>query len=325
MEIVQKRRPLINTTRAIILGFLAVIMIGTILLMLPVSSASGTITGFMDAFFTSTSAVCVVGMTVVPTYAYWSIFGKIIILILIQLGGLGVVCITMGFFILIGKKITLRDRKLIQESFNLDTSAGLVRMILSIFKATFVMEGIGAILYGIRFIPEYGWLQGIALAVFQSISAFCNSGFDLIGNDSLVKYSGDVLVNVTTMILSISGGLGFIVWWDIKNIIAQIRKKGLAPNKFVERLPLHSKVVIASSVILLVSGAVLIFLFEYDNPATLGNMSFGEKILSAAFESVTLRSAGFYISATTPKSWVIRIMEVCSLSRRSRIISSTCA
>lgn len=294
MEIAQKTKPLFNTTRAIIVSFLAVIIVGTILLMFPFASASGEWTKFMDAFFTSTSAVCVVGMTVVPTFAYWSIPGKIIIFILIQLGGLGVICITMGFFILIGRRITLRDRKLIQESFNLDTSSGLVRMILSIFKATFIMEALGAIAYSIRFIPEYGLLKGVALSVFQSVSAFCNCGFDIIGEASLTKYSGDVLVNLTTMILAISGGLGFIVWWDIKNVIEEIRNNALAKNKFIERLPLHSKVVIVASAIFLVAGAILVFVFEYDNPATIGNLPLGEKIMASMFESVTLRSAGFY-------------------------------
>lgn len=294
MEVTKRKKPLLNTTRAIILSFLAVIIVGTIFLMFPFASTSGTWTPFMDAFFTSTSAVCVVGLTVVPTFSYWSIPGKIIIFILIQLGGLGVICITMGFFILIGKRITLRDRKLIQESFNLDSSAGLVRLILSIFKATFIMEAIGAATYCIRFVPEYGLAKGIAISVFQSVSAFCNCGFDIIGDQSLVKYSDDILVNVTTMILAVSGGLGFIVWWDIKNVINEIRHKGLAKNKFVERLPLHSKVVIVASAIFLIVGTMLVFIFEYSNPATIGNMPLDEKIIASMFESVTLRSAGFY-------------------------------
>lgn len=294
MEFVQKDKPLFNTTQAIVLGFMAVIIVGTILLMFPFASQSGEWTDFMDAFFTSTSAVCVVGLTVVPTFSYWSVAGKIIIFVLIQLGGLGIICMTMGFFILIGKRITLRDRKLIQESFNLDTSAGLVRMILSIFKVTFIMEAIGAIAYSIRFVPEYGLMEGIALSVFQSVSAFCNCGFDIIGENSLVKYSGDVLVNLTTMVLAVTGGLGFIVLWDIKNVINDIRYNGLAKNKIYERLPLHTKVVLAATLIFLVSGAIIIFAFECNNPATLGEMPLGEKVLASMFESVTLRSAGFY-------------------------------
>lgn len=294
MELIKKAKPLMDTTRAIILGFLFVIVIGTALLALPVSSATGNWTGLMDSLFTSTSAVCVVGLTVVPTYAYWSAFGKLIIFILIQLGGLGVVCMTMGLFILIGKRITLRDRKLIQESFNLDTSSGMVRMILSIFKFTFIVEGIGAVAYSLRFVPEYGWLEGLAVSLFQSVSAFCNCGFDMIGSESFVRYSGDKLINFTTMILAVSGGLGFIVWWDIKNVINEIRQGGLAKNKFIERLPLHSKVVIVASAILLAAGMVLIFIFEHDNPETIGNMPLEDKIMASMFESVTLRSAGFY-------------------------------
>lgn len=294
MEIAKKQKPLFNTTRAIIIGFIAVILMGTIMLMLPVSSASGEWTTFGDALFTATSSVCVIGMTVVPTYAYWSLFGKILILILIQLGGLGVVCMTMGFFILIRKRITLRDRRLIQESFNLDTSRGLVRMILEIFKITFVMEAAGALIYSIRFIPQYGVTRGIAYSVFQSVSAFCNAGFDIIGDSSLTQYSGDVLVNITTMLLAVTGGIGFIVWWDIENIIRDIRQKKYTLNKFFERMQLHSKVVIITTFVLLVSGALLIYIFEYNNPETIGNMSQGDKILASLFESVTLRSTGFY-------------------------------
>ena len=241
-----------NTNLIILNGFLVALLVGTILLMLPVSSASGNGTDFITALFTATTSLCVTGLVVVPTYAYWSIFGKVIILILIQLGGLGIISFTIGFLIIIGKKIS-----------------------------------------SIQFIPEYGIVKGICYSVFHSVSAFCNAGIDIIGNDSLVKYHGNVLVNFTTVMLIICGGIGFIVWLDIGGIISEIRNKKLSPNKFIERMKLHTKLVLITTAILVGGGFLFILLFEYNNPDTLGNMTFGNKCLAALFEAVTLRTAGF--------------------------------
>ena len=261
--------------------------------MLPVSSASGNGTDFITALFTATTSLCVTGLVVVPTYAYWSIFGKVIILILIQLGGLGIISFTIGFLIIIGKKISLKERKMIQESYNLDSAQGVLKILRKIFGITVKIEGIGAILYSIQFIPEYGIVKGICYSVFHSVSAFCNAGIDIIGNDSFVKYHGNVLVNFTTVMLIICGGIGFIVWLDIGGIISEIRNKKLRPNKFIERMKLHTKLVLITTAILVGGGFLFILLFEYNNPDTLGNMTFGNKCLAALFEAVTLRTAGF--------------------------------
>ena len=261
--------------------------------MLPVSSASGNGTDFITALFTATTSLCVTGLVVVPTYAYWSIFGKVIILILIQLGGLGIISFTIGFLIIIGKKISLKERKMIQESYNLDSAQGVLKILRKIFGITVKIEGIGAILYSIQFIPEYGIVKGICYSVFHSVSAFCNAGIDIIGNDSFVKYHGNVLVNLTTVMLIICGGIGFIVWLDIGGIISEIRNKKLRPNKFIERMKLHTKLVLITTAILVGGGFLFILLFEYNNPDTLGNMTFGNKCLAALFEAVTLRTAGF--------------------------------
>ena len=282
-----------NTNLIILNGFLVALLVGTILLMLPVSSASGNGTDFITALFTATTSLCVTGLVVVPTYAYWSIFGKVIILILIQLGGLGIISFTIGFLIIIGKKISLKERKMIQESYNLDSAQGVLKILRKIFGITVKIEGIGAILYSIQFIPEYGIVKGICYSVFHSVSAFCNAGIDIIGNDSLVKYHGNVLVNFTTVMLIICGGIGFIVWLDIGGIISEIRNKKLSPNKFIERMKLHTKLVLITTAILVGGGFLLILLFEYNNPDTLGNMTFGNKCLAALFEAVTLRTAGF--------------------------------
>lgn len=282
-----------NTNLIILNGFLVALLVGTILLMLPVSSASGNGTDFITALFTATTSLCVTGLVVVPTYAYWSIFGKVIILILIQLGGLGIISFTIGFLIIIGKKISLKERKMIQESYNLDSAQGVLKILRKIFGITVKIEGIGAILYSIQFIPEYGIVKGICYSVFHSVSAFCNAGIDIIGNDSLVKYHGNVLVNFTTVMLIICGGIGFIVWLDIGGIISEIRNKKLSPNKFIERMKLHTKLVLITTAILVGGGFLFILLFEYNNPDTLGNMTFGNKCLATLFEAVTLRTAGF--------------------------------
>lgn len=282
-----------NTNLIILNGFLVALLVGTILLMLPVSSANGNGTDFITALFTATTSLCVTGLVVVPTYAYWSIFGKVIILILIQLGGLGIISFTIGFLIIIGKKISLKERKMIQESYNLDSAQGVLKILRKIFGITVKIEGIGAILYSIQFIPEYGIVKGICYSVFHSVSAFCNAGIDIIGNDSLVKYQGNVLVNFTTIMLIICGGIGFIVWLDIGGIISEIRNKKLSSNKFIERMKLHTKLVLITTAILVGGGFLFILLFEYNNPDTLGNMTFGNKCLAALFEAVTLRTAGF--------------------------------
>ena len=282
-----------NTNLIILNGFLVALLVGTILLMLPVSSASGNGTDFITALFTATTSLCVTGLVVVPTYAYWSIFGKVIILILIQLGGLGIISFTIGFLIIIGKKISLKERKMIHESYNLDSAQGVLKILRKIFGITVKIEGIGAILYSIQFIPEYGIVKGICYSVFHSVSAFCNAGIDIIGNDSFVKYHGNVLVNFTTVMLIICGGIGFIVWLDIGGIISEIRNKKLRPNKFIERMKLHTKLVLITTAILVGGGFLFILLFEYNNPDTLGNMTFGNKCLAALFEAVTLRTAGF--------------------------------
>lgn len=282
-----------NAARIIIVGFLGAILVGALILMIPVCSANGQWTDFVTALFTATTSTCVTGLVVVPTYAYWSLFGKVVILILIQLGGLGIISIAIGVLIIIGKKINLKERRLIQESYNLDTSQGVVQHIIRIFSGTFAVEGIGAILYSFRFIPKYGLAKGIWYSIFHAVSAFCNAGIDLLGDNSLIVYKDDVLINLVTMFLIVVGGIGFIVWWDILKNIKNIISKKYPLKKFGERLSLHSKIVLTVTVIAILGGALLTLGFEYNNPETLGNLNTGEKILASFFQSVTLRTAGF--------------------------------
>lgn len=284
----------INTTQVIAVGFAGVILMGSLLLMLPISWADGQSTDFVDALFTATTSVCVTGLTTVSTAGHWSIFGKIIILILIQLGGLGVITCISILLIMLGKKVTLVERRMIRDSYGLDTMEGMVKFVRKVVKGTFIIEGIGAVIYSFIFIPKFGTVEGICKAVFLSVSAFCNAGMDILGDSSLAGYSSNVLINITTMLLIVFGGIGFTVWWDIIKIIREKRTKNISLKRMFYRLSLHSQLAILITLALIFTGALFIFIFEYKNPDTIGNMSVGNKIMASFFESVTLRTAGFY-------------------------------
>ena len=278
-----------STTQIILLSFLVVILIGSALLALPISSASGEPISYIDALFTATTSTCVTGLVTVPTYSTWSVFGQIIILILIQIGGLGVIAFMSAFMILINKKMKLKDYQLIQDAFNLNTLDGLKRFIKYVFIGTFIIEFLGMIGYMFVFIPEFG-IKGIWISLFNSISAFCNAGIDIIGDNSLCNYAANPLINITTSLLIILGGIGFIVWWDILRVLKQFKNKKF---KCFKSLSLHSKIVLSTSLILIFGGALLIFLFEYNNVNTIGQMTLFDKFQVALFQSVTTRTAGF--------------------------------
>lgn len=277
----------------IALSFFTAILIGTFLLMLPVSSASGEGASFLTALFTSTTSICVTGLVVVDTFSYWSLFGKIVILLLIQIGGLGVITLTTSVMLIIGRKVTLKDRLLLQDAFNLDTLSGLIKFLRRIVKGTFIVEGIGALCYSFVFIPQFGVIKGIWVSVFNAVSAFCNAGIDIIGPNSLMPYVTNPLINIVTAVLIILGGLGFIVWWDITDIMKAVRAGEIKIQQFFRRLSLHSKIVLVMTGTLLFGGTLLILLLEYHNPQTLGSYGFGDKLLISFFQSVTLRTAGF--------------------------------
>lgn len=277
----------------IVFSFFSVILIGAFLLNLPISSQNGESIGFIDALFTSTSAVCVTGLVVVNTFHYWSLFGKIVILLLIQIGGIGFMSLFTIILVFLGKKITLKERILIQESFNLSTFKGMVMFLKKMIGVTITIEAVGAIILSLRFIPEYGFIGGIFRGIFHSISAFCNAGFDILGNNSLVPYETDYVISITIMLLIILGGLGFTVLIDISKYIkykvAKLRKEKV--EFFV--MTVHSKLALTVTFILILIGAILTFIIEYKNPETLANLRFDQKILSSFFQSVTLRTAGF--------------------------------
>ena len=275
------------------LGFLLGALLGAVLLTLPVSTRPGQSIGFLDALFVSTSGICVTGLSTVNIGQTFSVFGQIILLLLIQFGGLGIVTFTTMVLWMFRRRITLSDRMLIQSAYNLDTLSGLVRLTMRILKVTLCLEGMGAIGYAFVFIPEFG-LKGIWYSVFHAVSAFCNAGIDLLGGNSFCGYRGNVIVNLTTVFLIIVSGLGFPVYWEVARVAGPRRKKGPYPRK----MNLQAKIVLAATLTLILAGTALTLLFEYDNPDTLGLLSWPEKGLAALFQSVTLRTAGF---ATIPQ------------------------
>lgn len=266
------------------IGFMLIILLGAILLMFPFASRDGSYTSFLQTLFTATSATCVTGLVVVDTYSHWSVFGQIIIITLIQIGGMGFVTIGVFFSIIFKRKIGLKFRGLMQESISSLQIGGILRLVKSIIRGTILFEGIGAILLSIRFIPRFGVVKGIYYSVFHSVSAFCNAGFDLMGYQeeycSLVSFYDDILVNVVIMSLIVIGGIGFIVWEDIKD------KK----LKF-SRYHLHTKMVLTMTAILIVVPAILFAIFEWNG--VMEDFSVKGKILSSLFCSITPRTAGF--------------------------------
>ncbi len=276
------------------LSFLLAIAVGTLLLLLPAATAEGAETDFLTALFTSTTSVCVTGLVVVDTYAHWSLFGQIVILLLVQLGGLGIVTAISMVMLFLRRRFSLRNRTLLLDALNLDSRLGLMSFLTRIFKWTLVVEGLGAALYSVEFIPRFGAVKGIWVSVFTSVSAFCNAGLDILGPDSLSGYAGSPLILIVTMTLIVLGGLGYIVWFDVGRCVRDGIRFRYTPRQAVRRLGEHSRLVLRLTLGLILLGALLIFLAEYRNPATLGSMSAGDKVLNSLFQSVTFRTAGFY-------------------------------
>lgn len=283
----------ISSVQLIPLSFLIAIVLGGLILMLPISSATGNWTNPLVAMFTSTTSTCVTGLVVVDTFSYFSLFGQFIIMCLIQIGGLGIITFISMIMLITQKKFSLVDRKMLQDSLNLNTDVGILRILIRISKDVLKVEFFGAFLYSIEFIPEFGILKGIWFSIFHSISAFCNAGIDIIGDNSLISYKSNPLVMCTTMILIIMGGLGYVVWFDMSEKIKAGIRKGFTPVQIFKRFNEHTKLVITVTAVLIVSGALFFFVSEYDNTGTIGNLSLFDKIINSFFESVTLRTAGF--------------------------------
>ena len=277
----------LNGFQIVILGIISINIIGAIILALPISSQSGEYTNFLDALFTSASAVCVNGLVISDTGTYWSTFGQIVLIILSEIGGLGIMSFTIFIAILLGKKITLKDRLTLQSSMNTFSIQGLVKMIKYIMYVAFSVQFFGILLLSTQFVPEFGIKKGMFYSLFHSVSAFCNVGMDLFGDfKSLTEYHSNPVIIITISILVIIGGLGFTVLIELYNY------------KEIKKISVHTKMVLFISTILIILGAVLIFILEYNNPNTLGDMSIFDKILNSIFASITPRTAGFNTIST---------------------------
>ena len=270
----------LSPAQVLVLGFFFFIISGAILLSLPLSSSSKRATPIVDALFTATSAICVTGLIVVDPGSYFSLFGQLVLLTLIQIGGLGYMMMSTLLALLIGKRITFKDRLVIRESLQSSSFAGLVHFVIFAFKIIILFEAIGVVFLAFRFVPQYGWLKGLYFSIFHSISAFCNAGFSLFSTN-LLSYSADWLVVPVISFLIIIGGIGYPVINDIRL------------NRRWRKFSLHSKVVLISTSLLILGGTVFIFLLESGNANSLAELSFKEKILASFFQAVTPRTAGF--------------------------------
>lgn len=297
MQISLKNKTKLKGVQILALGFLAVIIIGAVILSLPISSRSGEPTNFLDAIFTSTSAVCVTGLIRLDTSTHWSTFGQTVIMTLIEIGGLGFMSFTVLISLILGKKITLRERLVMQEAMNTFSIQGLVRMVKYVLIFTVSVQFFGALLLSTQFVPEYGIIKGFFYSIFHSISAFCNAGFDLFGT-SLVGYSNNTVVILVISALIIIGGLGFTVLLELYDF------------KGIKKLSLHAKIVIITTLILIFGGTLLMLLFEHKNPQTIADMNIKDKLLNSFFASVTPRTAGFNSISTSGMTLASKILTV---------------
>ena len=269
----------------VVLVFLALVLTGSAILCLPVCSKSGEPTKFLTALFTATSATCVTGLIPVDTGTYWSTFGQVVIILLIQLGGLGFMTVSTIFFLALRRRIGLRQRMVLAQGLGVSSMSGVVRYVRNVILGTFCVEGAGALILFFRFLPEFGAGTALWYGVFHSISAFCNAGFDILADvsygGSVARYVTDPVVNLTLMALIVIGSLGFSVWGEIRH------------TRRFSRLSVYARLVILITLGLIFGGGALFALLEWNNPGTIGNFAPGEKILASLFQSVTLRTAGF--------------------------------
>ena len=280
----QKRRKL-NATQIIAIVFALLIALGTALLMLPISSRSGVSCGFRPALFTATSATCVTGLSLFDTYTQWSGFGQTVIICLIQIGGLGFMSVATMVVFLLRRKVGLKQRLLMAQALSLNDMEGVVRLQKWVIFGSFSIEAVGALILTLRFLPEYGFATALKWGVFHSISAFCNAGFDIFGcitpGASLIEFNSDPVVLLTLGALVVIGGLGFLVWQEI----ATVRR--------FKKMTVYTKLVLVTSLVLLLVGTAAFAALEWNNPETIGNMSVGDKLLNSFFQSITVRTAGF--------------------------------
>lgn len=280
-----------NALQLMALGFAGVIFLGGVLLWLPFSNQKPI--AFIDALFTATTASCVTGLVTIVPAEQFTLAGQIILLLLIQVGGLGVIACATLFVVIMGRRLTVKNRIWLKDSYSMEGPGGTVRMLLYVIKGTFFVEGLGAIGYAFQFIPEFGIVRGIWYSVFHSISAFCNAGIDILGENSLKGYVTNPIVNMTTILLIIVSGLGFTVWRECVNMAKSILHKKVAKRYWFSKLSLHTKLVLVTTAILIAFGTIDFFILEFHNAQTMGNLTVPQKLMASLFHSVTTRTAGY--------------------------------
>lgn len=281
----KKRPKALSAMKIIALTFAAIILLGACLLTLPIASRNGISCGFRPALFTATSATCVTGLVLYDTWTQWSGFGQVVIISLIEIGGLGFMSVATLFVFLLRRRISMKQRLVIAQALSLNDMDGVVNLQKTVLIGSFTIEAIGALILTIRFWPEYGFLTALRWGVFHSISAFCNAGFDILGcitpGASLMEFQSDPVVLLTLGALVVIGGLGFLVWEEV------------AQKRCFRKLSVYSRLVLLTTLALVLTGWIVICLLEWNNPGTLGEMSIPDKLLNGLFQSITLRTAGF--------------------------------
>ena len=281
----KKRHKNLSATKIIAITFAAIILLGACLLMLPAASRDGISCGFRPALFTATSATCVTGLVLYDTWSQWSGFGQVVIISLIQIGGLGFMSAATLFVFLLRRRIGLKQRLVMAQALSVSDMDGIVRLQKTVLKGSFAIEGIGALILFVHFLPEFGFWKALRWGVFHSVSAFCNAGFDIFGSitpgSSVMEFQSDPVVLLTLCMLISVGGLGFLVWQEI------------AQKRRFKAFSVYTKLVLLTTLALIVGGTLVIAVLEWNNPGTLGPMGVGDKLLNALFQSVTLRTAGF--------------------------------
>lgn len=304
-----KRKIKLTPTQTLVIGIIIIILVGAIILKMPICNKKSI--SFIDSLFISTTSVCVTGLTTAVVAEQFTVLGQFIIMCLIQIGGLGLMAFLVLLLTIMGRKINLSERILLKESLNLNNFNHIILLLRRIFKYTIIFEIIGAFFMSTQFIPEYGLYKGIFYSIFHSISAFCNAGVDILGNNSLINYSNNPVISLTIMFLIIIGGLGFTVWEDISNALKKRAENKLSRRKLIKELTLHTKLVIITTVLLLITGTIFIYCFEYNNITTIANDSNGEKLLKSAFQSTTLRTAGFYTINQNEMTTISKLISIC--------------
>ncbi len=301
----------LSPPQKIALSFLLVIFTGTLLLTLPISTNSGTFFHPLDALFIATSATCVTGLTTFTIADTFNIFGQVVLLLLIQIGGLGLMTLMAMLLVLSKHKLSVNEKKVMKEMLNKEHMLDMKRYILDILKYTLCFEFAGACLLSFQMIPQYGLAQGIFHSIFLAVSAFCNAGFDVFGSNSLQAYVHNPLICITVMILIILGGLGFAVWFDLRDHLIPFLTRKITFKKFKKSLSLHTRIVLIVTMILIFGAGLMFILLEWQNLNTIGTFTLPEKIMTVIFESVALRTAGFtsiQYSTLTPSTSLLMMV-----------------